>query len=320
MLKVIDRSVLELNDDDLETYIFEYLEQNNNIIGDRDILVCLDYLGYKWTWNEYSKTVSNIRKGKNKNVFVVDIEDTINDTMDIQTDITHSYEVNSIISHNTINLPADISKDEVAKVYIDAYKKGVIGVTVYRDGSRDGVLVHKSQTEPEKADRAAPKRPNEIDADVNILTVNKTQYFCVIGLIDGKPYEVFTGENYTSSGEVFIPKNIKTGTIKKYKKGKYVLVNEGIEYDISKGHTLEEAEALTRQISLNLRHGTPIQFIVEQLLKNDTFINFSKAVARTLKHYIPQGVGSTAVCECGGKMIYTDGCVSCPQCGKSKCS
>jgi ribonucleoside-diphosphate reductase alpha chain len=217
----------------------------------------------------------------------------------------------SLSVSKTINLPRDVSQEKVGEVYREAWRQGIIGVTVYRDGSRDGILVTKKD-DTTVSERHSPKRPSEINAEVHIPTVNKKQYYVIIGEFDGKPYEVFTGENYNNAGENFIPRSVKTGLIKKVKTGKYILVAEnGNEYDITNGHSVDEAEALSRQISLNLRHGTPLHFIVEQLQKNGGLINFNKAIARTLKKYINNETKASEKCpNCTTQLVYTDGCCS----------
>jgi len=233
----------------------------------------------------------------------------------------------SLSTSKTINLPKDISKEKVSEVYLEAHKRGIIGVTVYRDGSRDGILITSKKdtdvNEPKlEAGRHSPKRPSEIECEVNIPTVNKKQYYVIIGVANGNPYEVFTGENYNSKGEIFIPKSVKKGIIKKLKKGNYIFIDENNnEYNITNGHSIPEAESLSRQISLNLRHNIPIQYIVEQLLKGNTLVSFHKAIARTLKKYIKDETESSEKCPmCKSKLQYVDGCVSCIACGFSKCS
>jgi len=229
----------------------------------------------------------------------------------------------SLSISKTINLPKDISKEKVSDVYIEAYKQGIIGVTVYRDGSRDGILTteNKESEKNETANRAAPKRPVKIDCEVNITSVNKKQYYVIIGLVDNEPYEVFTGENYNSEGDIFIPKSVKFGKLKKKNKGEYILIAGNNEYRVGGSHSIPEVEALSRQISLNMRHFVPLQFIVEQLLKGNYLTAFHKSIARTLKKYIKEHAESTEKCpDCGDRMVYESGCISCKSCGYSKCS
>jgi ribonucleotide reductase alpha subunit len=236
-------------------------------------------------------------------------------------------EVTSAIS-KTINMPKNASKKDVGDVYLEAYKKGIIGVTVYRDGCRDGVLItDSSKKEDNKIVKTkAPKRPIELPAEMHHITLNKQKYYVAIGMYDNEPIEVFTGKNVDDDGETYIPKRIKEGVIVKKKKGTYVFINgDDVEYELHGFHTEDTAESLTRQISLALRHGTEIHFITEQLqkIKAGGLMSFSKVLARVLKKYIPENKESTSICpKCGEKMIYTEGCIKCPlpDCGYSKCS
>ena len=120
MQTILTKEILQ--SDYLEQYVFDYIEENNNIINDRNILIVLDYLGYKWKWNEETMSISNIQKGTNTNISVISIEDVMEETMDIETKSTHSYKVNGLISHNTINLPANATREEIAEVYLKAHE------------------------------------------------------------------------------------------------------------------------------------------------------------------------------------------------------
>jgi ribonucleotide reductase alpha subunit len=232
--------------------------------------------------------------------------------------IIQKYTTHSISS--TINLPNEVTVDEVATIYTESWKKGLKGVTIYRDGCRTGVLV---QMDAKKADtfeyKDAPKRPEELPVDIYHVKVKNEPYTILVGLFDRKPYEVFCIPNLLCSG-------YKTGFLKKKSRGIYNLTctvdNEfSIVNDITKSMS-DEQQAITRLISTSLRHGADIKFIVEQLLKTDGELNsFTKAIARTLKQYIPDGTTSTATClDCGSKaIIYEEGCQKCQQCGSSKC-
>lgn len=232
--------------------------------------------------------------------------------------IIQKYTTHSISS--TINLPNEVTVDEVATIYTESWKKGLKGVTIYRDGCRTGVLV---QMDAKKADtfeyKDAPKRPEELPVDIYHVKVKNEPYTILVGLFDRKPYEVFCIPNLLCSG-------YKTGFLKKKSRGVYNLTctvdNEfSIVNDITKSMS-DEQQAITRLISTSLRHGADIKFIVEQLLKTDGELNsFTKAIARTLKQYIPDGTTSTATClDCGSKaIIYEEGCQKCQQCGSSKC-
>ena len=268
--------------------------------------------------NKGSCQKCKVMSKEHKDIFKTANDISANDHLEI---LSSAANIIDLSVSKTINLPRDISKEEVADVYLKAWEKGIIGVTVYREGSRDGILVTNTEEKTIEAGKHAPKRPQDIECEVNITSIKKKQYYVVLGLLEGKPYEVFTGENYNNEGDIFIPRTIKQGIIRKKKSRKYLLLGENeVEYDISNGHSSEEADALSRQISLNLRHGTPLQYVVEQLQKYQGLHNFPKAIARTLKKFIDNNTISTEKCpECKTQLIYTDGCVSCPACGFSKC-
>jgi ribonucleoside-diphosphate reductase alpha chain len=220
---------------------------------------------------------------------------------------------------STINLPKETSKEIVAKIYESAWKHGLKGITVYRDGSRSGVLVKKT----DDCNREAPKRPKELECEVFYTNVSKKldkvryfEYIVFIGLLNNQPYELFAIEG--SNG-----KKTTTGKIIKHSKGCYdaALLDGTIIKDITKNTTNEE-DALTRMVSTLLRHNVPIHFITQQLnkIEGDMFV-FSKCIARTLKKFIKDGTKSGEICSnCGDVLIFENGCYICRSCGNSKCS
>ena len=223
----------------------------------------------------------------------------------------------------TINLPKDCSPDDIDVVYRAAHKLGVMGVAVYRDGSREGILVDTNAQKRESIVKTiAPKRPQILDGELHHFILEGRRYYVAIGLFDGKdPYEIFTGINETKK-EIFIPRSVKKGKIEKQRRGKYVFLCEGEEsYELTNGHSDCTASALSRVISASLRHGCDLKFLVEQLLKTEGPMTcFTKFLARTLKKYIKDGDHSTENCpECKNKMIFLEGCQNCPSCGYSKC-
>ena len=241
---------------------------------------------------------------------------------------------------NTTNLPGDVDLETVKKVYMAAWKSGCKGVTVYREGSRSGVLVRNEENKKSNSrvnikfvDNPAPKRPDELKCEIFQPTIRGEAWTILIGLMEGKPYEVLGG----LSKYVEIPKNIKTGTIIKRPRK---TVNS--KYDLYCGHTDDKLiikdvvsvfdnpnySSLTRVISLALRHGTSIQYVVEQLQKdkNADLFSFSKVIARCLKKYILDGTKASngaLDCECENieqqNVVYQEGCATCLTCGGSKC-
>jgi ribonucleoside-diphosphate reductase alpha chain len=221
----------------------------------------------------------------------------------------------------TVNLPNNYPYESFKQLYLQAYRSGVLkGITTYRAGTMMNVLAEKSQKLPKNH---APKRPESLKAELHHFVIDGHKYYVAVGLYgEHEPYEVFTGVNETKK-EIYIPKNIKTGTIVKHKRGKYSFVGDDKEeYELTNGHSNETASALSRMISCALRHGSDIAFIVHQLEKNEgPIVSFSKALARTLKKYIKEGTVITGEeCpECKGQMLRKEGCATCKDCGYSKC-
>ena len=242
---------------------------------------------------------------------------------------------------NTTNLPADIDVDTVKQVYMTGWKLGCKGVTVYRDGSRSGVLVSSSSETENKAEREnnqivyhnAPKRPKHLPCIINHATIAGEKWTILIGLLNNKPYEVIGG----LSKYVEIPRKYTSGTIIKHPRK---TINS--KYDLAFGDDGEEVvirdivsvfdnpnhSAFTRTLSLSLRHGIPIQYLVEQLQKDkdaDLF-SFSKVIARVFKKYIEDGTKvSNGVIDCNCEnpsdcnVVYQEGCATCLSCGFAKC-
>lgn len=240
----------------------------------------------------------------------------------------------------TVNLPNSVTKDEVAQVYMRGWESGCKGVTVYRDGCRTGVLVSTDEKKESNGEfkfeqRSAPKRPETLNCDIHRGTVRSgdvtESYIVFVGLLDGKPYEIFCGP----SGNIDVPKKAKHGSItKKARKdgnSRYDLTipvgdDDSLNLrDIVHLFDSPNDGALTRTISLALRHGAPVQYIVEQLQKdkNSDMWSFNRVVARVLKNYIPDGSKSSdkKCYDCGAEdaLVYKEGCVTCIQCGASKC-
>ena len=234
----------------------------------------------------------------------------------IQKWIDHSISV-------THNLPKTISQEEVSNIYKMAYEWGCKGCTIYRDGSRTGVLVNEDEKKKENFKlHDAFQRPKEVICDIHKITSKGENYIVLVGLVEDLPYEVFC----LKQNGYDVPK-IKKGWLKKIKKGHYNLLSPSKEVlieNITSHFDRPVEEAITRLVSMNLRHGASIKFIVEQLQKSPTEINdFSKVIARTIKKYIKDGekAGENLCPSCGGEntLIYQDGCVTCMACPYSKC-
>nr|WP_320023671.1 adenosylcobalamin-dependent ribonucleoside-diphosphate reductase [uncultured Draconibacterium sp.] len=245
----------------------------------------------------------------------------------IQKWVDHSISV-------TINLPADAKEELVGDLYFEAWKSGCKGVTVYRDGSRSGVLISNDDNKKKTEDSAFPlKRPEKLEADVVRFQNNKEKWIAFIGLMDGKPYEIFTGLHDDEDG-ILLPRSITKGYIIKSWEGEdsrydfqyankrgYKTTIEGLSHKFNPVYW-----NYAKLISGTLRHGMPIHKIVELVtslqLDNETINSWKAGVARALKKYIPDGtIADDAKCgECGSDdVVYQEGCLTCLSCGCSKC-
>ena len=242
-----------------------------------------------------------------------------NERLRIQSIIQY-YTTHSISS--TINLPKDVTKEEVAKIYIKAHDYNLKGVTIYRDGCRTGVLVSTTDTSSSDSGNTihinnAIKRPESLRAEIYNPSIKGSKYTVLVGILGETPYEVFA---FKGDPEF----SIKEGTnyIRKNKKKEWIVTDEEEnEFNIV-NPMIPAEETITRMTSGMLRHNIPLKYIVEILNKNDDDItNFSKVIARTLKRYIKDGETSTLKCdECGEKsVIFEEGCLNCKSCGHSKC-
>lgn len=244
----------------------------------------------------------------------------------------------------TINLPNDISEDMVNKLYVEAWKAGCKGCTVYRDGSRSGVLVtltseDKKKEKEKQAHYMAEeehilKRPIVLDADVVRFQNNKEKWIAFIGLIDGRPYEIFTGIADDEEG-IFCPKSVTKGKIIK------VIGEDGEKrYDfqfVNKRGFKTTIEGLSEKfnpefwnyaklISGVLRYGMPIAQVLKLVssleLDNQSINTWKMGVERALKKYLPNGTKAKGKkCpNCGQEtLIYQEGCLICTNCGTSRC-
>jgi len=224
--------------------------------------------------------------------------------------------IDSAIS-KTLNFPADYPYEDFKDVYTKAWKSGVKGVTTYREGTMTAVLSSKSTkvTGIQKTD--APKRPKELECDVYHIKVQGKDYFVLVGLYEGQPYEVFAGRNGV------VDKKVKKGKIVKRGRGKYKAeFDDETELSPIGAFTTDEEDTTTRLISAGLRHGTSVEFIVHQLEKSKGDLqSFSKSIARALKKYITDDteVKGEECPECSGRLVRIDGCKSCKDCGYSAC-
>lgn len=250
----------------------------------------------------------------------------------IQKWVDHSISV-------TINLPEDTTEELVNELYVTAWRSGCKGCTVYREGSRAGVLVSTSEKEKKVVSTPTSQdplvRPTALDADVVRFQNNKEKWIAFVGLKDGKPYEIFTGLNDEDEG-ILVPKSVSQGKIiKNYdedgtkhydfqfqnKRGLKVTI-EGLDLKFN-----PEFWNYAKLISGVLRYGMPIEQVVNLVqgldLDDESISTWKNGVERALRKYIVSGqkAGGQKCPNCGQEtLVYQEGCLICTNCGSSKCS
>lgn len=281
-----------------------------------------------WVGVDLGSYKSNEAYSKVKSVTPIGFEKTA----DLNVPIGESYVANSIIAHNTVNVPKETTVELVDEIYRTAWKSGCKGVTIYRDGSRSGVLVSNDDKGKKESfkDTHSPKRPKRLETDVVRFTNNGEKWVAFVGLLEKRPYELFTGKLDKIPN---LPNSVETGIVEKtkidgvssytfyYKEGKETICLGNIKEAFD-----TEFNDTSRMISAILRHGMPIEKVVELLgnlhLDGDLITTWKAGAKRILKRYIPDGtVAEGKKCkDCGGTNVqFTDGCEICLDCGSSKC-
>jgi len=251
--------------------------------------------------------------------------------------VVQKYVTHSISS--TINLPNDVSLDEVSNIYLESWKQGTKGITVYRDGSRAGVLVAADDKgkgdvleNSEFKETKAPSRPKRLDAKVVRFQNNKEKWIAVVGLMNGRPYEIFTGK----TEDVFaVPAAVEYGWVLKTKREDGTTQYD-FQYEDKEGYKItmgglsrsfnKEFWNYAKLISGVLRHGMPLHYVVDLIgkmnLYDDNINTWKSGVVRALKTFIADGtkVSDHTCGECGDEgLVYEEGCLKCVSCGYSKC-
>ncbi len=246
----------------------------------------------------------------------------------IQKWVDHSISV-------TVNVPNDVPEQLIGDIYLTAWKSGCKGITVYRDGSRSGVLVSDTSKDTSKevfSETQAPKRPAILDAKIIRFNNNHEKWIAVVGVFEDRPYEIFTGkaeDSFAILGSVDNGWVIKSRT--ESGKSRY-----DFQYEDKDGYKIT-IEGLSRSfdpeywnyaklISGILRHGMPLKFVTDVIsnldLKGTSLNTWKNGVTRALRKFIPDGTKPTEVLcpECGEpSMAYEEGCLSCKSCGYTKC-
>jgi ribonucleoside-diphosphate reductase alpha chain len=254
------------------------------------------------------------------------------DSIDWQQRIAVQAIIQQSIDHSissTINLPKGTEASLVGELYMEGWRRGLKGLTVYVEGSRSGVLLPDVGPQSLFPQHRAPKRPIELPCNIHHTTIQGEKWIIVIGMLDEKPYEVMGG----LSNLIEIPRDKAEGILVKNprktmnsiydlkvgKNGDMVIIKDLVKVFDNPNHS-----AFTRMISLGMRHGANIQYVVEQLQKDrdSDMFSFAKCIARILKNYIPDGQTATektcSECETEG-LVYVEGCVTCKNCGFAKC-
>lgn len=246
---------------------------------------------------------------------------------DVQKWVDHSISV-------TVNIPKETPEDVVSQIYQTAWESGCKGMTIYREGSREGVLISNSESKQSAfTETQAPKRPKKLEADVIRFQNDKEKWVAVVGIYEGRPYEIFTGK--ADPERLNLPETITKGWVVKVKEketSRYDFVyldKDGYENTIGGLSRLFDKEFwnYAKLISGILRHGMPLNNVIDLVSKltldNDTINTWKNGVARALKRYIQDGTkakGETCPTCKHETIIYSGGCKNCTNCGWSKCS
>lgn len=234
----------------------------------------------------------------------------------------------------TVNLPNNVSQELVSEVYKTAWECGCKGMTIYRDGSRSGVLVSKDdeKNETDFHETNAPKRPKELEVEIVRFVNEKEKWIAFVGLLDDKPYEIFTGK----SSDFYIPDYVKKGWVIRVKTKKMENARYDFEYEDNYGYRVthrglsrsfnKEYWNYAKLISGILRHGMPLQYVVELVdnlsFDSDSITTWKNGVVRALTKFVPDGTKVDKVCpECNqaDTLIFKEGCVTCINCAYSRC-
>lgn len=250
---------------------------------------------------------------------------------DIQKWVDHSISV-------TVNIPRETPEYMVSQIYQTAWESGCKGMTIYRDGSRSGVLVSADEKKTNDArngefkETTAPPRPKRLEADVVRFQNNYEKWMAVVGKLNDKPYEIFTGK----ADDFFLPPWVENGWVIR-EKNKSEKARYDFQFEDKQGYKVT-IEGLSRSfnkeywnyaklISGILRHGMPLPYAIELVqnltLDEDNINTWKNGVVRALKRYIPDGTFAEGKqcpeCGNGKSLVYQDGCLTCQECGYSKC-
>ena len=240
----------------------------------------------------------------------ISIEDRLRMQATIQRYVTHSIS-------STVNLSKDVTPEQVSTLYLKAHNYNLKGITIYRDGSRDGILnsINNIVNTTFNPTDAIP-RPKELPADLHIVTVKGNKYAVLVGLLDNNPYEVFA-----ISIEKHLNISSTKGKIVKVGKSKYSFISDIINIEnLQLQNNQVEEKAFTIMVSMLLRSRNKISHILKTMNKiDDNISSFSRAIQRILSKYIPAETIGEVCPECGSQLVRENGCIHCLSCSYSKC-
>lgn len=298
-----------------------------------------DYLSSNFDEKTKIKILAQVADAKGSCQGVEEIPEEVRKVFVVASDLTpmeHLYSL-AIVAKNTslsvsktINLDASATREEISEVYLKAHALGVIGVTVYRDGCRDGILVHNVKDDKEAIVKTnAPKRPKKLPCHVYRVSIlnrvlNESEKWIIfVGLLHGDPYEIIAGKIDETD---FDPSITEGEMIKTKKEGKTVYQfsynGEVLVDDVQGAYLNGLREYITRLMSWGLRHGAGIEYLKEVLQKSDgTIVDFNKAIIRAIGKYCKVMASKEKCPTCNSDLKYTGGCVECsnPECSFTKC-
>lgn len=296
-------------------FALKYKRRTVSLNGDKDVIYDVE-LPIVEEFNKH-KTFAEA----NKDILITAEEIPWKERIDMQAALQNH--IDTAIS-STINLPENITVEEIEQLYLYAWQKGLKGVTIFRSGSRKPILSTKETVE------VLTKRPESLDAKVIRFKNKSEDWIAVVGIMNGKPYEIFTGK--VNLDDFPLPKYIEDGKIIKVK------TNNEKRYDfqyVDKYDYVNRLGGLSRifdqeywnyakLISALLRGGTKVDKVIKIIngleLDSETLNTWKNGVIRALKRFVEEGTSTGDKCpECGADLIYTAGCISCSSCGYSKC-
>ncbi len=280
-------------------------------------------------YNEYGYNLKELRRSKRIPKYFEEAQDIgWKDHLAMQA--VFAEQVDSSVS-KTINLPSDATVEDIMGAYIGAFDMNIKSTAVYRDGSKTQVLETLKNYAKNKDARPqtvvtmqAPKRPDDLDCDIHATSVKGEKWKLLVGLLHGRPYEIFC----FPEEQISIPANRTKGLLQRNGRGRYnLIIGEGDDAWAIKNvaHLLfsDEHRMITRLLSTGLRHGAPLNALVSQLTKCDGDVTtFSKAIVRVLKKYITDAeyLEVSRCRSCGSKkLVMEQGCLQCKDCGYSGC-